>query len=104
MYVALGSGSGVNRFVTYFPSQGVLNVTCNITNQVPLWRVNDITYTINQIDDGDLLGHRQNIIAGKSILEINVPVNTTKYVCFVTQDYTDVLSDAVIINVAGKLK
>ena len=104
MYIALGSGNGVDRFVTYFPSQGALNVTCNVTNGVPLWRVNDITYTTNQIDDGGLPGHGQTIIAGKSILEISVPVNTTKYVCFVTQDYTDVLSDTIIVNVAGKFK
>ena len=104
MYVVLGSGNGVDRFVTYFPSQGVLNVTCNITNQVPLWRVNDVTYTISQIDDGGLPGHSQNIIAGKSILEISIPVNTTKYVCLITQNYTDILSDTVIVNVAGKFK
>ena len=78
-------------------------MTCNVTDQVPLWRVNDVTYTVNQLDDGSLPGHSQTITAEKSTLLVNSPVNSTKYVCFVTEDDVDILSVPVIVNIAGKL-
>jgi len=102
MYVISGSGIPLDHFTTYFPIQGYLNVTCNVTDQVPLWRVNDVTYTSNQLDNGDLPGHNHVTIGSNSILISDSPVNSTKYVCFVIQDGLDILSDSVIINVAGK--
>ena len=101
--IGSGSDSKMNRYVTYFPSQGSFDVTCNVTDQVPLWRVNDVTYTINQLNDGILLGHSQSNIANRSILTVNSPTNSTKYVCFITEDNMDILSIPVIVNIAGKI-
>ena len=78
-------------------------MTCDVTDQVPLWRVNDVTYSVNQLDDGSLPGHTQTITANKSILIVSSPTNSTKYVCFVTEDDMDILSISVIVNIAGKL-
>ena len=87
---------------TFLLSQGSFNVTCNVTDQVPLWRVNDVTYTVNQLDDGDLPDHTQINTANKSTLVTLSPVNSTKYVCLVIEDNKDILSNSVIIHVAGK--
>ena len=97
-----GSGSIVTDTTTFLLSQGSLNVTCNVTDQVPLWRVNDVTFTVNQLNDGYLPDHTQIIAANKSTLITNSPINSTKYVCLVTQDDKDILSNSVIIHVAGK--
>ena len=97
-----GSGSVVSDTRPFLLSQGSLNVTCNITDQVPLWRVNDVTFTVNQLNDGDLPDHTQIIAANKSTLIASSPVNSTKYACLVTQDDKDILSNSVIIHIAGK--
>ena len=88
--------------IPFLLSQGSLNVTCNVTDQIPLWRVNDVTYTVNQLDDGDLPDHTQIIAASKSTLITNSPSNSTKYACLVIQDDKDILSNSVIIHVASK--
>ena len=100
--MALGPGSVVTDTRPFLLSQGSLNVTCNITDQVPLWRVNDVTFTVNQLNDGLLPDHTQIIAANKSTLIASSPVNSTKYACLVTQAEKDILSISFIIHIAGK--
>jgi len=85
---------------TYFPGQGNIILTCNVTAGVPLWMVNGTTFTLRELSVGELPGH--NRIGANIVIE--TPVNNTEYVCesLITTDNT-IRSKAALVYVAGKL-
>ena len=76
--------------VTYLPglTQLPIELTCNVTG-FPLWRINNVTYALNQLMQGDLPGHN---ISGSNVL-INNPVNSTEYVCISSFSNQSISSD-----------
>ena len=97
MYIGTVIGSGD---VIYIPGQTPLPIelTCNITGLFVTWEVDAVTYTVPNINDGNLPGHRA---LGINIL-IDVPMNNTKYIC-VSNNQTNVIdrSEPAFLYVAG---
>ena len=90
---------GLNN-VIYIPGQTPLPIelTCNITGLFVTWEVDNVTYTIGNINGGRLVGHRAS---GINIL-VDVPMNNTKYIC-VSNNETNVIgrSEPAFLYVAG---
>ena len=86
--------------VTYFPGLTPLPIelTCTVTG-VATWAVNDTSYTIGELTNGELPGHSRT---GTNIL-VNSPVNNTKYSCVSTANDGDVSSDPVYIIIADAI-
>ena len=104
MYVrtyAVGSVIEGPSDVIYIPGQTPLPIelTCNITGVFVTWVVDNVTYTIPNINDGNLPGHRAS---GTNILLVDVPMNNTKYMC-VSNNLTNVIgrSELAFLYVAG---
>ena len=85
--------------VTYLPVLTPLPIEliCSITG-VAGWRVNNITYTLGQLDNGALPGHSRN---GTNIL-VNSPVSNTEYICVSTTNDGETMSDPAYIIIAGE--
>ena len=87
--------------VIYIPGQTPLPIEliCNITGPFVTWEVDAVTYTIGNINDGNLPGHRAS---GTNILLVDVPMNNTKYTC-VSNNLTNVIgrSEPAFLYVAG---
>ena len=85
--------------VTYLPGLTPLPIElmCNITG-VPLWRVNDTTYTLGDLTNGALSGHSRT---GTNIL-VNSPVNNTEYICVSQTIDGDSISDPAYIIIASE--
>ena len=62
------------------------------------WIVNNLTYTLGQLDNGALPGHSR---AGANIL-VNSPVNNTEYICVSQTNDGDTSSDPSYIIIAGE--
>ena len=89
------------RNVTYLPGLTPLPIelTCNIINGFPIWQVNGTSYRVDQLDNGELLGHSRN----ESNILVNSPMNNTEYICvFQTINGSILLSDPAYIIIAGK--
>ena len=65
-----------------------IELTCNVAGTAAR-RVNDITYTLGQLDNGALLGHSGT---GTNLL-VNSPVNNTEYICVSQTNDGDTISD-----------
>ena len=102
MYICILSCTGIviegPSNVTYLPGVTPLPIelTCNVT--VPTWSVNDTSYTLGELTNGELSGHNRN---GTTIL-VNSPVNNTEYICVSTTIDGDVSSDPAYIIIAGE--
>ena len=76
-----------------------IELTCNVTGVVSLWRVNGTVYSHNQLTDGALPGHSRT---GTNIL-VNSPVNNTEYICvFLDADHNEHSTDPALIIIAGE--
>jgi len=85
--------------VIYFPGQGTIELSCNISEGSTLWRVNGTTYTLRQLRDGGLPNHNHT---GRNII-IEVPVNGTEYICAaLISDNNEVDSDPAFVFIAGE--
>ena len=86
---------------TYLPGLTPLPIelTCNVEG-TPLWRVNNGSYTLTQLMNGDVTGHDRN---GTNIL-VDEPLNNTEYicVCLLNQGKTEIRSDPAYIIIAGE--
>ena len=84
---------------TYIPGLTPLPIelTCNVTG-VALWRVNDTSYTLGELTDGELQGHNRT---GTNIL-VNSPVNNTEYICVSVTNVDYFSSDSAYIIIAGE--
>ena len=89
--------------VTYIPGVTPLPIelTCNVA-EIPIWIVNDTSYTTGELANGVLPGHSR---IGSNIL-VNSPVNNTEYICVSLRNDggVPVSSDPVyiIIIIAGE--
>ena len=104
MYVhtyAVGTVTEGPGNITYLPGQTPLPIEliCNITGVIVTWEVDDVTYGIPSINNGNLPGHRAS---GANVLLVDVPMNNTKYIC-ISNNLTNVLStsDPAFLYVAG---
>ena len=86
--------------VIYTPGQTPLPIEliCNITGLFVTFEVDAVTYTIPNINNGYLPGHRAS---GTNKL-VDVPMNNTKYIC-VLNNQTNVIdrSEPAFLYVAG---
>jgi len=86
--------------VIYFPGQGPVQLTCEISEGSTGWSVNDSSAaSLGDIHDGDLEGHSLN---GTSLV-VDIPVNNTKYVCVSIRDAGNLESEPAFLYIAGKL-
>ena len=87
------------RNVTYLPGLTPLPIelTCNIIG-FPIWEVNGTNYRLDELDDGELLGHSRT---GSNIL-VNSPINNTEYICVSQAINGSYFSDPAYVVVAGK--
>ena len=85
--------------VTYLPGVTPLPIelTCNVTG-VAFWSVNDSSYTLGELTNGELPGHSRT---GTNIL-VNSPVNNTEYICISLMFDGAMLSDPAYIIIAGE--
>ena len=65
--------------VIYHPVETVLPIelTCGVSPGVA-WVVNNVTYLLNRLQNGNLPGHNVN---GSNILITSIPMNNSQYVC-----------------------
>ena len=84
----------------YYPNQGPVELTCNISEGSTGWRVNgsDRVFTITNLREGELAGH--NVSGANSLLVINA-TNNTQYRCVSIRDAGDVDSDPAFLYIAG---
>ena len=87
--------------VIYYPNLTSLPIEliCNVTGVVTVWRVNGTSYTRNDLTNGRLPGHSRT---GANIL-VNSPVNNTEYICvFLDDDDNEVNTDPILLIIAGE--
>ena len=90
------------------PGQDV-ELLCNITGSgAPLWRINGILYSSNQLFTGQLGGHNVSLIDGNIIVEnvmINDDRNGSVYICLRSSETIgapNIESNPFTIIVAGE--
>ena len=76
-----------------------IELICNVTGTVIVWRVDGTDYLLSGLTNGDLPGHSA---IGNNIL-VNRPMNNTEYICVYLNDRgTSIRSDPTYIVIAGK--
>ena len=100
--VAAQEGPGI---VIVHPGENV-ELLCNLTATVGItWRVNGISYTLNELFSGQLTGHNTS---GTNIIVENIMMNDvrngTNYTCTQPQvpPIPDIVSDPTFLYVAGE--
>ena len=87
------------RDIIYFPNQGPVELTCNISEGSTGWQLNnDRIYTLTEIRRGELTGHSLN---GANLV-VNVPTNNTEYTCVSIRDAGNIISDPAFLYIAGR--
>jgi len=84
--------------VIYFPGQGLIELSCNVSSGSTVWLVNGTTYLLAQLQMGMPANHSRN---GTSIV-IEVPVNATEYVCASLINDDLIKSTPAFIYIAGE--
>jgi len=84
--------------VIYFPGQGPIELSCNVSSGIVLWMVNGSTYTLSDLQNGTLANHNHN---GINII-IEAPVNGTEYVCVEVANDENIRSRPVFVYIAGE--
>ena len=84
--------------VIYFPNQGPIQLTCNISEGSTGWTVNGSTFTLTELQNGNLPGHNRS---GSNIVIIT-PTNNTQYICESIRDEGDISSSPAFLYIAGK--
>ena len=74
-----------------------IELMCNVTG-FPSWRVNDASYTLGDLTNGELPGHSRT---GANIL-VNSPVNNTEYICVSQTINIEIRSEPAYIIIAGE--
>ena len=101
-YISVGAVIQGPSDVIYFPNQGPVELTCNISEGSTGWRVNnDRIYTLTEIRYGELTGHSASI--NETNLVVNVPTNNTQYNCASIRDAGNIISDPAFLYIAGRL-
>ena len=99
-YIYVGAVIQGPSDVIYFPNQGPVELTCNISEGSTGWQLNNTRiYTLTEIRDGELTGHSLN---GANLV-VNVPTNNTQYNCMSIRDAGNIISDPAFLYIAGKL-
>jgi len=84
--------------VIYFPGQGPVEFSCNVSDGVTAWRVNGTTYLLSQLDSGSLPGHSRVL----TNIVVNTPVNNTEYICISLISNLVISSNPAFLYIAGK--
>lgn len=87
--------------VIYRPGEDPVQLTCNVTEGVIGWQLNNgEAFTIGEIrDDGDLPNHTVN----GTDLVVLIPTNNTQYVCVAMTNEDSIFSAPVDLYIAGML-
>ena len=99
--VAAQEGPGI---VIAHPGQDV-ELLCTVTGGVPSWRINNVTYTLSQLFNGQLARHNIN---GNNIIVEDIMMNDDRngsiYICVIQQipPIPDIESDPTILYVVGE--
>ena len=86
--------------VIYFPGQGPIQLECNATEGTILWQVNETSYSLSRLRNGEVENHRATPAPETNII-INVPMNNTEYICTASTNENDVDSDPAFVYIAG---
>ena len=86
--------------ITYLPGLTPLSIelTCNVTTGVAVWRVNSTDYALTNLTNGDLPGHS---LIGTNIL-VNRPVNNTEYICVSDINFGSLINAPAYLIIAGE--
>ena len=85
--------------VIYFPGQGPVELTCNITGGVAGWSINGSgAITLGAIDNGGIPGHSRS---GTNLI-VDSPQNNTEYACAIITNDGDIISDPAFLYIAGE--